>query len=58
MLAILDVFELSKIDSAQRTPSALIITKITLFLIDCKAVKSDHNQGIKARISVSTVIRT
>ena len=58
MLAIFDVFELSKIVSAKCTPSGLIITKVASFLMDCKAMKGDYNQGIKARISVSKVIRT
>ena len=58
MLGIFDVFRLSKIVSAKFTPSGLIITKITLILIDCIAIKCDYNQGIKARVSVSKVIRT
>ena len=58
MLAIFDVFGLSKIVSAKCTPSGFIITKVTLFLMDCKAMKGDYNQGIKARISFPKVIRT
>ena len=38
-------------------PRGLIITKVTLRLMDCEAMKSDYNQGIKARISVSNVTR-
>ena len=58
MLATFDVFGLSEIVSAKCTPTGLIITKVTLFAMDCKAVKDDLSQGIKARISVSKVIRT
>ena len=58
MLATLDVIGLSKIVSAKCTPIGLIITKVTLFLMDGKAMNGDYNQGIKARISVSKVIRT
>ena len=58
MLAIFDVFGLSKILYAKCTASGLIITKVTLFLMDGKAMNGDYNQGIKARISVSKVIRT
>ena len=47
MLAIFDVFGLSKIVNAKYTPSGLIITKVTLILMDCKAMNSDYNQGIK-----------
>ena len=36
----------------------LIITNVMLFLMDCIAMKSDYKQGIKARTSVSKVIRT
>ena len=57
MLAILDVFGLSKIVSAICAPRGLIITKVTLLLMDCEEMKDDYNQGIKARISVSEVIR-
>ena len=57
MLAIFDVFGVSKIVSATCTPGGLIITKVTLLLMDCAAMKGDSNQGIKARISVSKVIR-
>ena len=52
MLAIFYVCELSKIGSA-----GLIITKVTLLLMDCEAMKGDYNQGIKARTFVSKVIR-
>ena len=58
MLAIFDVFGISKIVNAKCTPSGLINTKVTLFSMDRQAVKGDHNEGIKARISVSNVIRT
>ena len=39
MLAIFDVFGLSKIVSAKCNPSGLIMTKVTLFLMGCKAMK-------------------
>ena len=58
MLAIFDVCGLSKIVSAKYAPRGLIITKETLLLTDCEAMKGDYNQGIKARISVSKVIRS
>ena len=57
MLAIFDVCGLSKIVSAQCTPRGLIITKVTLLSLDWEAMKGDYNPGIKARISVSKVIR-
>ena len=57
MLAIFDVCGLSKIVSAKCAPRGIIITKVSLFLMDCEAMKGDHNQGIKARISVSKVIQ-
>ena len=57
MLAIFDVSGLSKIVSAKCAPRRLIITKVTLLLTDCEAMKGDYNQGIKARISVSKVTR-
>ena len=38
-------------------PRGLIITKVTLLLMDREAMKGDYNQGIKAKISVSNVIR-
>ena len=57
MLAIFDVCGLSKIVSAKYAPRGLIITKVTLLLMDCGAMKGDYNQGIKARISVLKVIR-
>ena len=57
MLAIFDVFGISKIVSAKCTPRGLIITKVTLLLIDCEAIKGDSYEGISARISVSKVIR-
>ena len=57
MLAIFDVYGLSKIVSAKSASRGLIITKVTLLLIDSEAMKGDYNQGIKARISVSKVIR-
>ena len=57
MLTIFDVCGLSKIVSANCTPRGLIITKVTLLLMDSEAMKGDYNQGIKARISVSKVIR-
>ena len=57
MLAIFDVCGLSKIVSAKCAPRGLIFTKVTLILMDCGAMKGDYNQGIKARISVSKIIR-
>ena len=54
MLAIFDVCGLSKIVSAK---CALIITKVTLLLMDCETMKGDYNQGIHLRVSVSKVIR-
>ena len=57
MLAIFDVCGLSKIVSAKCAPRGLIITKVTLLLMDCEVMKGDYNLGIKARISVSKVIR-
>ena len=57
MLAIFDVCGLSKILSAKCAPRGLIITKVTLHLIDGETMKGDYNQGIKARISVSKFIR-
>ena len=57
MLAIFDVCALSKIVSAKLAPRGLIITKVTLLLIDCEAMKGDYNQDIKSRISVLKVIR-
>ena len=57
MLAIFDVCGLSKIVSVKCNPRGLIITKVMLLLMDCEAMKGDYNQGIKARISVSKVIR-
>ena len=53
MLATVDVCGLSKFVSAKCTPRGLIITKVTLLLMDCEAMKGDYNLGIKARISVS-----
>ena len=58
MLAIFDVFGLSKIVNSKCTPIGLIITKVTLFSIECKAMKGGYNQDKIARISVSKVIRT
>ena len=57
MLAIFDVCGLSKIVCAKCAPRRPIITKVTLLLMDSEAMKGDYNQGIKARISVSKVIR-
>ena len=57
-LRYLKFFGLSKIVSAKYSPSGLIITKVTLLLMDSKAMKSDYKIGIKARIPVSKVIRT
>ena len=57
MLAIFDVCGISKIVSAKCTHRGLIITKVTLLLMNCEAMKDDYNQGIKARFSVSKVIR-
>ena len=53
---ICDVCGLSKIVSAKCAPRGLIITKVTLLLMDYEAMKGDHKQGIKARISVSKAI--
>ena len=57
MLAICDVCGLFKIVSAKCAPRGIIPTNVTLLLLDCEAMKSDYNQGIKGRISVSKVIR-
>ena len=57
MLAIFDVCGLSKIVSAKCAPRGLIITEVTLLLIDGEAMKGDYNHDIKTRISVSKVIR-
>ena len=57
MLAIFDVCGSSKIFSAKCAPRGLIISKVMLLLMDCEKMKGDYNQGIKARISVSKVIR-
>ena len=57
MLAIFDVCGLSKIFRAKCATRSLIITKVKLLLIDCEGMKGDYNQGIKAIISVSKVIR-
>ena len=57
MLAIFDVCGLSKIVNAKCAPRGPIITKVTLLLMDCEAMKGGYNQGIKAKISVSKVIR-
>ena len=59
MLAIFDVCGLSKLVrlSAKRALRGLIITNVPLLLMDCEAMKGDYNPGIKARNSVSTVIR-
>ena len=56
MLAIFDVCGLSKIVSAKCAPRGIIITKVTLLLMDCEAMKGDYNQCIKARLSVLKVI--
>ena len=57
MLAIFDVCGFSKIVRAKCAPRGLIITKVTLLLIDCDAMMGGYNQGTKTRISVSKVIR-
>ena len=57
MLAIFDVFGLSEIVSAKRTPRGLNITNVTLLLMKCEAMKGAYNQGIKAKVSVSKVIQ-
>ena len=57
MLAIFDVCGLSKIVIAKCAHRGIIITKVTLLLMDCEAMKGDYIQGIKARMSVSKVIR-
>ena len=46
-----------QIVSAKCSPSGLI-TKVTLFSIDEKAMKGANNQGKKAGFSVSKVIQT
>ena len=55
--AIFDVCGLSKIVSAKCAPRGLFITKVTLLLMDCEAMKGDYNQGIKARMSFPKVTR-
>ena len=46
MLTIFDVFGVSKIVSTKCTPRGLIITKVTLILMDFEAaMKGDSNQG-------------
>ena len=57
MLAIFDVRGLSKIVSVKCATRGPIITKVKLLLIACEEMTGDYNQGIKARISVSKVIR-
>ena len=57
MLALFVVCGLSKIVSAKCAPRGLIITEVTLLLMDCEAMKSDYNQDIKARISNPTFIK-
>ena len=49
MLAIFDVFGVSKLVSAKCTPICLIINKVTLLLMDCKAMKGDANQDKKSK---------
>ena len=44
MLAIIDVFGFSEIVSEKCTPSGLIITKVSLFSMEFKAMKGDYNQ--------------
>ena len=58
MLAIFDVFGLSKIVTAKYTPSGLFITEVAFFLMDCEAMKRYYNRGITAVIYVAIVIRT
>ena len=57
MLAIFDLCGFSKIVSAKCAPRGLIITKVTLLLMDSEAMKGDYNKDINTRISVSKVIR-
>ena len=57
MLEIFGVCGLSKIVSAKCAPRGLIISKVTLLLMDCEAMKGQYNQGIKTRISVLKVIQ-
>ena len=57
MLAIFDVCGLSKFGSEKCAPRGLIITNVTLLLMDFEAMKGEYNQGIKVRISVTKVIR-
>ena len=47
MLAIFDVCGLSMIVIAKCAPRGLIITKVTLLLMECEAMKGDYNQGVK-----------
>ena len=49
MLAIFGVCGLSKIVSAKCAPRGLIITKVTLLLMDCEAMKGDYNQCHKSK---------
>ena len=56
MLALFNVCGLSKIVSAKCAPRGLIVTKVTLLLIECEAMMFDYNQGIKTKMSVSKVI--
>ena len=56
MLAIFGVCGLSKIASAKCAPTGLIITKVTVLLMDCEAMMGDYYLGIKAKSSVSKVI--
>ena len=57
MLAVFDVCGLSKIGSAKCAHRGLIITKVTLLLMDFKAKKVDSNEDITARIILSKFIR-
>ena len=49
MLAIFDVCGLSKIVRAKCAPRGIIITEVTLLLMDFEAMKGDYNQGIKSK---------
>ena len=42
-----NVCGLSKIASAQCAPRGIIITKVTLLLMDCEAMMGYYNEGIK-----------
>ena len=45
------------ISSIKCSPGGLISTKVTVILVECKALKGAYNHGIKARISIWNVIQ-